>query len=161
MNISTRPAMRDEWPAVLAIHRRAIHEIASFDYPAEILKAWGPPIVEPDLAEFDAKLERGQVVIVAEVDGVLAGFGELVPEKNELLAVYVNPDHSRQGVGTAILHELENLARKKELSFLQMAASLTAVPFYKTHGFKILEPDVHVLQSGDRMDCVKMRKELT
>jgi len=159
--VSIRDAVRDEWPAVLAIHRRAIHEIASADYPAEVLDAWGSPIIRPDLAKFDAKIERGQVVLVAEVDGVLAGFGELIPEKNELLAVYVNPDDSHQGVGTAILHELERLARKKELSFLQMDASLTAVPFYKAHGFQVLGRDVHVLRSGGRMDCMKMRKELT
>jgi hypothetical protein len=28
MDISIRPAVRDEWPEILAIHRRAIHEIA-------------------------------------------------------------------------------------------------------------------------------------
>ena len=153
--------MRDEWPAVLAIHRRAIHEIAAADYPLEVLTAWGPPIVESQVDKFDAKLMRGQIVIVAEVDGVLAGFGELAPEKNLLVAVYVNPDYSRQGVGTELLHELERLARRKQLSFLQMGASLTAVPFYKAHGFQTLGPDVHVLRSGERMDCVRMRKELT
>ena len=161
MNISIRSAMRDEWPAVLAIHRRAIHEIASADYSAEVLEAWGPPVVDPELPKFDAKLKRGHIIIVAEVDGVLAGFGELAPDENLLVAVYVNPDYSRQGIGTALLHELESLSRKMELSFLQMEASLTAVPFYKTHGFQILGPDVHVLRSGVRMDCMRMRKDLT
>jgi putative acetyltransferase len=161
MTISTRPAVRDEWRAILAIHRRAVHETAAADYPAEVLAAWGPPIVESQVDKFDAKLLRGQIVIVAEVDGVLAGFGELAPERNLLVAVYVNPDYSRQGVGTELLHELERLARRKELTFLQMGASLTAVPFYTSHGFQTLGPDVHVLRSGDKMNCVRMRKELT
>ena len=165
MTISIRNAVRAEWPEVVAIHRRAIHEIAIADYPPEVLNAWGPPITEQDfpelLAKFDEKLEHGQVVIVAEINGTLAGFGELVPERNELLALYVNPDFNRQGVGTAILLELERIARDKQLSFLQMKASLTAVPFYKAHGFKALGRDIHVLQSGAGMDCVKMRKDMT
>lgn len=159
--ISIRNAVREEWPAVLAIHYRAIHEIASSDYPEEILNAWGTPISPPDFAKFDAKLERGQIVVVAEIEGVLVGFGELIPDKNELLAVYVNPDYIRRGVGTAILHELERLAREKQLSFLQMAASLTAVPFYEAHGYNSIKRDVHILQTGVQMDCVRMKKELT
>ena len=161
MTISTRPAVRDEWPAILAVHRRAVHETAAADYPAEVLAAWGPPVVGPQLDKFDAKLQRGQIVIVAEVDGALAGFGELAPQKNLLVAVYVSPDHSRHGVGTAILRKLERLARDEGLSYLQMGSSLTAVPFYTSHGFQTLGPDVHVLRSGDRMNCIRMRKELT
>ncbi len=105
MTISVRHAVRDEWPEVLKIHRRAIHEIAAADYPIEVLTAWGPPITDQDLtrmlAEFDAKPEHGHIVIVAEVNGSLAGFGEIVPEKNELLAIYVNPDFGRQGLRDA------------------------------------------------------------
>ncbi len=165
MTISIRHAVKDEWLEVVAIHRRAIHEIAVADYPPEVLNAWGPPIGEQEsahlLAEFDAKLERGQVVLVAEVEGVIAGFGELGQDKNELLAVYVNPDFARQGVGAAILRELERVALEKKLSFLQMDASLTSSPFYEAHGFQALGRDVHVLQSGAQMDCVKMRKDMT
>jgi len=159
--ISIRNAVREEWPTVLAIHYRAIHEIASTDYPEEILNAWGTPVGQPDFTKFDEKLKHGQVIIVAEIEGMLVGFGELIPDKNELLAVYVNPDYVRQGVGTAILHELENIARKKQLPFLQMAASLTAVPFYEDNGYSSVERDAYTLQTGVSMDCVRMRKELT
>ena len=159
--ISVRSARRNEWAAILAIHHRAIHEIASADYPAEVLAVWGPLVTQPDLSQFDAKIERGQVVIVAEVNGVLVGFGELVPDNNELLALYVNPDYLRQGVGTAILNELERIARRRRLPFLQMDSSLTAAPFYQANGFEAVRSDFHVLESGERMVCVKMRKKMT
>jgi putative acetyltransferase len=161
MTITTRTANRNEWPAILAIHRRAIHETAADDYSAEVLAAWGPPIVGSQLERFDAKLQRGQIIIAAEVDGAIAGFGEIAPDKNQLVAVYVSPDYSRQGVGTAILAELERVSVERGLSFLQMGASLTAVPFYKARGFQVLGPDVHLLRSGAKMDCVRMRKTLT
>ncbi len=164
MTISIRQAIRDEWPDVLKIHRRAIHEIAAADYPIEVLSAWGSPLKDEDMprmrAEFDAKLEHGHIVIVAEVEGCLAGFGEVVPERNELLALYVNPDFERQGVGSAILGELERVAREKNLPYLQMDASLTATPFYGIHGFRALGRGVHILRNGTHMDCVKMRKDM-
>ncbi|RJQ59831.1 MAG: GNAT family N-acetyltransferase [Desulfobacteraceae bacterium] len=161
--ISVRDAKRDEWPDVLRIHRRAIYEIASADYSIQVLSAWGPPIKNEDLprmiAEFDAKLYRGQIIIVAENDGCLAGFGEVAPNRNLLVAIYINPDYVRQGVGSAILVELERLACKKNLQFLQLDSSLTAFPFYETHGYKSLGRDVHILRNGKKMECVKMRKD--
>ena len=164
MTISIRQAIRDEWLDVLKIHRRAIHETAAADYPPEVLRAWGSPLNEEDMprmrAEFDAKREHGHIVLVAEVNGCLAGFGELKPERNELVALYVNPDFSRQGVGSAILGELERVARENELSYLQMDASLTAVPFYEVHGFHALGRGTHRLRNGMQMDCVHMRKDL-
>lgn len=159
--ITTRNAVREEWPALLCIHYRAIHEIASANYPEEVLNAWHSPSETPDLADFDKKINCGQVVIVAEVNNSLAGFGELVPEKNELLAVYVNPDFTRQSVGSAILRELERIALEEKLTFLQMNASLTAAPFYKAHGYEDKGKDFYTLQSGIKMDCVKMKKKLT
>jgi len=164
-NIVIRDAIRDEWPGALAIHRRAIHELAAPYYSASVLAAWAPPIAEQDmpryLGEFDQKLSSGFIVLVAYVNNTLAGFGEIVPLRNELLAVYVNPDFARQGVGTAILTELEHRAHSLKLPFLQMVASLAAVPFYLHHGYLSLGEDVHTLKSGEKMDCVRMKKTMT
>ena len=164
MKIIIRQAIRNEWPDVLRIHRRAIHEIAAADYPIEVLRAWGPAIKDDDLPrmldEFDEKLDHDQIVIVAEVNDCLAGFGEVVPQRNELLAIYVNPDFVRRGVGSAIIRELERLAREKNMTHLNLDASITAVPFYKAHGYYSLGRGVHNFRNGNKMDCVKMKKDL-
>ncbi len=79
MEISIRPARKGEGAAILTVHRRAIHEIACADYLQEVLDAWGAPIPETDLAQkgddFDGKIERGEIVLVAEINGSIAGFG--------------------------------------------------------------------------------------
>jgi putative acetyltransferase len=164
MKITARPARKGESAAILAIHRRAIHEIACADYSEDILQAWGPPIPEPDLpgtgAAFDAKIDRGEIVLVADLNGSIAGFGEIVPARNELLAIYVSPDFKRRGVGTAILRELERIARERAMPHLQMDASLTAEPFYSKNGYRVIERGFHVLRNGVKMACVKMKKEL-
>ena len=41
-----------------------------------------------------------------------------------------------------------------------MDASINAVPFYEANGFISLEPGEHIMPSGARMACVRMRKVL-
>jgi putative acetyltransferase len=164
-DISVRLARTGDGAAILRVHRRAIHEIACGDYPADILAAWGPPIPAEELprrgAEFDAKASDGQeVAVVAEIDGQVAGFGEIVPSRNQLLAVYVNPDFARRGVGTAILRELERRARDAAVPYLEMDSSLTAAAFYSRHGYREIERGVHRFRNGAQMACVKMKKML-
>ncbi len=163
MEISVRPAKKGDGAAILALHRRAIHEIACADYPPVILDAWGAPIPEGDLsqrgAEFDAKIERGLIVLVAEIDGSIAGFGEVAPAKCKLSALYVSPDFQRRGVGRAILFELERIASEKAVPYFMMDSSITAERFYLANGYRIVERGLHTLRGGQTMACVKMRKD--
>lgn len=64
-------------------------------------------------------LDRNGVhaVLVAEVDGAVAGFGSLSPYRDRPAyrttvedSVYVHPDHQRQGVGRLLLEELVGVA---------------------------------------------------
>lgn len=165
MQILVRPTKKGEGAEILTVHRRAIHEIACADYPKEILDAWGAPILEADLpqkgADFDRKVERGEIVLVAEIEGSIAGFGEIIPSKCELPAVYVSPDFKRRGVGRVILCALERIAREKSVPYLQMDSSLTAAPFYSANGYRTVEPGFHTLRNRETMACVKMRKDLS
>ena len=52
-------------------------------------------------------------------------------------------------------------ARLKDLSFLVMDASLNAEPFYKKFGFRSLGRGFHAFESGTKMDCIKMRLDIT
>ena len=53
-------------------------------------------------------------------------------------------------------------ARARELGFrvLRMESSLTAVPFYASHGFRELDRGERRLRSGVLMTCVHMEKAL-
>ncbi len=164
MEISIRPARKGDGAAILTVHRRAIHEIACANYPKPVLDAWGAPIPEADLAQqgddFDGAVDRRKVVLVAEINGSIVGFGEIIPAKCELLALYVSPDFKRHGVGKAILRELEQIAREMSVSYLEMDSSLTAEAFYLANGYSTMERGFHTLRNGETMACVKMRKDL-
>jgi putative acetyltransferase len=95
-----------------------------------------------------------------EPAGQIIGFGSIVPANSELRAVYVDAAHGGQGVGRALLARLEELARDAGVAELRMDASINAVPFYEVNGFTSLERGEHVMSSGGRMACVRMRKAL-
>jgi GNAT superfamily N-acetyltransferase len=77
-----------------------------------------------------------------------------------LRAVYVDAAYGGQGVGRALLARLEELARDAEEAGLRIDGSINAVPFYEANGFISLERGEHVMPSGGRMTCVRMRKAL-
>jgi N-acetylglutamate synthase-like GNAT family acetyltransferase len=54
----------------------------------------------------------------------------IVPADAELRAVSVDPTFGRQGVGTSILHRLEQTARERGVARLNVASSINAEAFY-------------------------------
>lgn len=158
---TTRAATVEDAHSILEAHRMAVLRTAATDYANDILTAWAAPL-DPDNVRRMAGIiaSRSELVLVAEIDGKVAGFGSIVPKKGELRAVYVHPDYGREGIGSRILAALEDLARQHALIDLRTDASLNAENFYLRHGYAVVERGEHALRSGARMRCVKMRKAL-
>ena len=92
--------------------------------------------------------------VIAEVDGAVAfdlshdrvayvegdtGLGALVVSRSELRACYVVPEAARSGVGTALVNEIERIAREHGLTHLQLESSINAEPFYRAVGYAVVE----------------------
>ena len=75
-----------------------------------------------------------EIRLVAELDGELVGIGALVLADSELRACYVVPAAARKGVGSALVAEIERIARQHGLTHLELLSSLTAEPFYRALG---------------------------
>lgn len=143
----------------LGIVNRAIRGLAADRYPPEIIDAWAAPVTDDSVAALllDA---GGEIRLVAELDGEAVGIGALVLEESELRACYVAPDAARRGCGSALVREIERIARAHGLRRLELVASLNAEPFYAAHGYRVLGRDGHVLRTGHRMAAVRMGKDL-
>ena len=76
-------------------------------------------------------------------------------------ACYVVPKAARQGVGTALVREIEQIARAHGLTHLQLDASLTSELFYLSLGYKVGARGEHMLRASLTMACVKMEKQLS
>jgi len=78
----------------------------------------------------------------------------------ELRACYVEPRATRMGCGTALVREIEGMAREYGLPRLHLVASLNAESFYASLGYVVRERGEHVLSSGRRMAAVWMERTL-
>jgi putative acetyltransferase len=152
---------RGEGRQFLEVHHASVRQIATRDYSAEVIDAWAPAVVTDEALERFLANPDGEIRLVAEEDDRLVGIGALVVADAELRACYVAPRVTRRGVGSALVSEIERVARENRLAHLQLSSSLTAEPFYAALGYQVDGRSEHVLRSGVRMAAVRMRKNLT
>lgn len=146
--------------AFLEVHHAAVRGIAVKDYPLAVIEAWAPMPVTEDAIEWVRANPDKEFRLIAEIAGRVVGIGAAVFESVELRACYVAPDAGRKGVGSALVKKIEHAAREQGAPRLELDSSLTAESFYRTIGYEVVERGEHVLGNGQRMACVKMRKEL-
>jgi N-acetylglutamate synthase-like GNAT family acetyltransferase len=159
-----RKATIDDAGAILHVHYEAVHKTAVHDYETDILNDWSSSLSEERLDQMKTQLSLNPehtIMIVAELDGFVVGFGEIAPGNNELRAVYVLPTAGRVGIGKRILHHLEDLARSHGVDSLWLDSSTNAETFYAAHGYESTGRGTHELRSGRKMTCVKMGKRLS
>ena len=127
-SIHIRPAAEDERLALELLQRRA--SLALEDYREELE-------ANPDAIELPmGHIERGEV-IVAEIEGQIAGFAVVLAEekKAELDGLFVEPEHWRRGVGKALIEAAAHEARHRGLSLMTVVANPAAREFYERCGF--------------------------
>ena len=161
--ISIRSALENDAEIFVRLHYEAVHSMAAASYEKSILEAWSSSKIEERISVVRKNIKENPdhaFKLLAEIDGVVVGLGEVVPVLSELRAVYVSPQVARRGVGSALLNRLEEIARENGATELWLDSSLNAEPFYRAHGYKSEGLDVHELRSGQKMDCIKMRKPI-
>jgi putative acetyltransferase len=143
----------------LEIHGRSVRGLASQAYPQAVIDAWAPGTSDAHIRNFQSNVDQ-EIRLLAEMDGEPVGLGALVLANNELRACYVVPEAARKGVGTALVVEMERIARERGLEELELTASVNAEPFYAALGYQAAERTQHHLRFGIPMDAVKMTKQL-
>jgi len=121
--LTLRRARSDERRALEDLQWRASLELP--DYRRQL-------IANPDAVHLPpAQIANGQV-IVAEIDGSVAGFAAVVG--GELDGLFVEPDLWGRGVGRALIEEATHEARRKGLA-LKVIANPSVRRFYESCGF--------------------------
>lgn len=161
MDFQVRPASLADAEAMLRAHQEAVRRTARAYYPPEVLDAWAAKLTEDSYDRVRREItSEAMIVLVAEADSQVIGFGMVVPSDEELRAVYVHPAYGRRAIGSAILKRLEELAIQRGVERLNVDSSINAETFYARHGYRVVECSVHRFQSGQEMACVKMTKGL-
>src|SRR5213593_1228877 len=119
MSVTVRKMRPEEARRFLEIHHAAVRCIAAKDYSASVVEAWARPITDQLIERFLANRDQ-EVRLVAEIDGQPVGIGAVVVSNSELRACYVAPSAARRGVGSALVAEIERIAREHGLNHLQL-----------------------------------------
>jgi putative acetyltransferase len=142
-------------PAVAALFTGTVHSVNTADYTPEQAKAWAPR--PPDVAAWERSL-AGRTAFVVEVDGEVAGFGDL-GDGGYLDRLYVHRDHQRRGVATALAEALEAEAAHRGAAEVTADASITALPFFVRRGYEVVGEQERLVR-GARFTNHRVRKRL-
>ncbi len=159
MPITVRPLRADEGRIYLEIVNSAIRGLAVGHYPPDAIEGWVVPVTDETVRDLMLNADH-EIRLVAELGGKPIGIGALVLDRSELRAVYVSPEAARQGCGSALVREIERIAKENGLTRLKLAASLNAEGFYSAHGYEVYERSEVVLRNAHRMAAVWMAKDL-
>ena len=116
------------------LFRETVRSINSRDYSTTQIEAWASAV--DDEEGFRERLSSSDT-LVACMEGRIVGFINLLND-GQLDCLYVHPEHQRQGIASALLKKLEARAREASHILLRTEASITALPFFRKHGFMLV-----------------------
>jgi putative acetyltransferase len=141
--------------ALFEVYYSAIHLIARDDYSEEQLNAWAPSDLDRQLW---VNRIRGINPFVAEIDGEPVGYAD-VQQNGYIDHFFVSGNHSRKGVGKALMNVIHSEAKLLPINELTSNVSLTAQPFFERFGFVVVEQRKPVIRGVELRNAL-MRKEL-
>ena len=119
------------------IHTKAVKTICKDFYTEKQIAAW----LEGRSAEgYHEGINKGEMY-VAEDGGKIVGFGHAIP--GEVIAVFVDPDMHKKGIGKMILDHGIKIA-SKGTDKVKVISTINAEGFYKKHGFSKIRDDVEI-----------------
>lgn len=132
--ITIRSYTETDAPFLAAIYFHTIHKINAKDYSPEQLDAWAPN----SSLETEGWMRKWQKLppIVALLDDKIVGFAEL-EDNGHIDCFYCHHEYQGCGVGSALMREIENRARKNKVSTIFAEVSITAKPFFEIKGFVV------------------------
>ena len=140
--VKERPYQSADLPSVMEIYTASIRSLAAPFYSPEQIAAWAP--IPPDAARWRERLSHLHT-IVAESDGVLAGFASYTHD-GYLDFLFTHPTFARRGVATSLYQHVESSLRAVSAHRVTTHASLAARLFFDRHGFHL-----------DAEECVECR----
>jgi ribosomal protein S18 acetylase RimI-like enzyme len=159
MAVAKNVSVRDCRESELDLIARFIHSAIDGSYTGVY-----PPRAIEFFKEFHSRdgiqnRSREGTILVAERDGQMVGTGALVD--NEICGVFVDRSMRGQGLGSALMRELEARARAKGIREVVLSVSLPSKGFYEALRYEILQEAHLDVGEGQRLDYWKARKVLS
>lgn len=130
--IILRPYRTADCPGLAALFFDTVHTVNARDYSPAQLNAWASGQV--DLSAWDRSF-LAHYTLVAEMEGRVAGFGDMDSADGYLDRLYVHKDCQGRGVASALCGALEAVA---QVGIITTYASITARPFFERRGYRVI-----------------------
>ncbi len=140
----------DDCGALANLFYDTVHCINCKDYTEEQINAWATGTI--DLAQWNASFLE-HYTIVAELDGEIAGFGDITAD-GYLDRLYVHKNYQRRGVAKAICDGLEKAVSVDKIT---THASITARGFFEKRGYRVIKEQQVERQKVIRVNYVMER----
>ncbi|WP_224270588.1 GNAT family N-acetyltransferase [Haloprofundus salinisoli] len=162
--MGVRPAIPDDIPAIQRVARQS--------WEATYRDILGTETVEETVSEWysdetlsDALDKPGTAFLVAEEDGEIVGFchGVVEAEQGDIVRLYVDPDHWRDGIGSALYERLRSDLEDFNMHRLEaivLADNEMGNEFYRHLGFE-QTGEGEVTMGGESYRENVYRKELS
>ncbi len=133
--IQIRHFKPEDLDELLNLYHHTVHAINIQDYSPEQISVWIPE--KFDKEKWLSNL-LSRVSFVAQKNNQIVGFGSMTSE-GVVYHMYVHKDFQGQKIGTKLLKALEDKARSMGLQELTTESSITALPFFKAHGYELVD----------------------
>lgn len=152
-----RPGKPSDAQGLFAVHDRAVRELARGVYSDSQVESW----VQGNSPEryVAAMREDGELflVAVARLRGIV---GFCAYKDEEVRSLYIDPDWSRLGVGTALLERAEAAIAEAGHPKVVIGASLVGLPFYESRGYRVIRHRHWRTRGGLMIPAADMEKPL-
>jgi len=150
-----RPVTRKDVPQISRLFYETVHRVNANDYGPDRIRAWAPRIYTD---AFWLRRFRGFRVLIADDNGEIVGFAAL-GGTGKIDCFYVHHAHLRKGIGSALLAHIRREALCSGAHELQADVSLSAEPFFRRMGFKVVRRQIRVFRNRP-LKQARMEKHL-
>ncbi|MDD5704528.1 MAG: GNAT family N-acetyltransferase [Kiritimatiellae bacterium] len=153
--ITVRKAKMEEAQKIMDLHCDTVQRVNSRDYTEEQIKAWlGVRKIEIT----QGMIRDGQFYVAVDDTDRVLGIGSI--KGNVLFGLYVSADHQGEGIGTALLDQMEKDAARVGITQIETESTLTAEGFYKRHRYGEVERKTVTIARGQSLKVVFLKKVL-
>jgi putative acetyltransferase len=131
---TVRPYRISDTKTLCRLFYDTVHRVNRMDYSPSEIAAWAPQV--PDAEIWRQRMDNN-VTLVAEIDGEIAGFGELA-DGIHIHMLFCHSDYIDRGVGSTLLTGLESASSAGEGASMTTFSSLTARAFFEKHGYQMM-----------------------
>lgn len=135
------------------LHSSTVRNVNCKDYPEKQIDVWS----KQTSAEKFRKSAKEATIFVALEEEKIVAFAKYKGE--ELLALYVDKNFLRKGIGGKLLAKVEKDALKNGIKKFLCNSTITAHEFYEKCGYNILKKTIFEIEN-EKLTVFKMKKTL-